>query len=109
MNTIATELLHSQRMMKLFVWSSLVALFVTFGMYIYLVNKTVFNVVARQNAERQIADLNSKVSDMEFKSMALKDTVTLEKAHELGFTEVTAINFVTPKAPAKNLSFNLVE
>ena len=96
-------------MIRLLVWSSFLALCLTFGLYIYLVNKTVFNVVAPQNAERQVSDLNSKVSDMEFKSMALKSSVTLEMAHSLGFSEVSTINFISPQAPGKNLSFNHVE
>lgn len=89
---------------------AIIALFLTLcvmlGSYAYLINKTVLNVVAREKAEDQIASLNSKVGDMEFKEMSLRNTLTLDLAHSLGFSDATTINFVNRSTPAKNLSFS---
>lgn len=85
-------------------WSAVCCLVVLCGMYMYLINATVLNVVAREKYENQIADLSSKVGDLEFKNIALKNSITIDKATLLGFVETTDVTFIS--RDSRNLSYN---
>jgi hypothetical protein len=81
------------------------ALVVTlFGLYIYFINATVFNVVTREKLETHIADLNTHVSEIEIENIALKNSITLDRATALGFTESRDTIFVS--RTSRNLSYN---
>ncbi len=52
----------------------LAALLLTiFGLYAYLVNMTIMNVVSRQNTERSISNLSTTIGELEYKYMALRN------------------------------------
>lgn len=55
--------------------------------YLLLVGTTVYNTLGRQRAEREIAEVTSKLSEMEFSYLNLKAKVNLELAREMGFVE----------------------
>lgn len=65
---------------------TLVVLFL--GAYGYLVNKTVWNVVARQNAVKEIQRLSSDIATLESSYMTVSKTLTLNHAYTLGFKDV---------------------
>lgn len=75
-------------------WAQVALIVALISAYMYFVNKTVWNVVARQQVESSIVALNSKLSDMEFKYITAKSNITLQMAHQLGFQTVTKTTFV---------------
>jgi hypothetical protein len=85
---------------------TLVALLSTFFFYVYLVNKTVMNVVARQQVERSISQLSSDLGTLEFKYIGLKNKVTLELAHAKGFQDATPITFLAREGTNSSISYN---
>ena len=73
-------------------------------LYVYLINATVLNVVAREKATKQIASLTSQVSDLELVNTTYKNNLTLDKAKAEGFQESNHVTFVSRESG--NLSFN---
>tara|TARA_Y100001935_G_scaffold235865_1_gene220111 strand:+ start:535 stop:852 length:318 start_codon:yes stop_codon:yes gene_type:complete len=60
----------------------------SFVSYIYLVNRTVLNVVAREEIEETLSNLHGDVSELEFSYITLKNSITMHYALEQGFQEV---------------------
>jgi hypothetical protein len=75
-----------------------------FSMYVYLVNATVMNVVARQDTERAISSLSTSIGELEFKYIGLKNSVTLELAHAKGFKDTSPSSFLARNK--STLSYN---
>ncbi len=61
----------------------------SFISYIFFTGQTVFRLVSEKNMESQKRNLISEISELELQTLALNDTISIEKAYELGF--------VTPK------------
>lgn len=89
---------------KTIFWTLLTVFLLAIGLYIYLINSTVRNVVATQNIEGQIAQLNLAISNKEFSYINKRNTVTLNLAYSLGFKEVSAKTYL-PKQSTKEVSF----
>lgn len=72
------------------------------GGYVYFVNQTVWNIVSRQNATKEIAMISSEVASLEASYMSLSGSLTLDHAYALGFREVASDNtiFVERSVPA---------
>ncbi len=85
-------------------WSMVAMAVLLFGLYVYFINATVFNVITREKLEEHIADLTTNVSKIEFQNITLKNSVTLDKAATLGFAESNDTIFVSRSS--KNLSYN---
>jgi hypothetical protein len=85
----------------------LTALLITvFGYYAYLINRTVMNVVARENTEREIAALSGTIGELEFEYITLRNAVTLELAHAKGFQDATPTQFISRAVTIQSLSYN---
>lgn len=72
---------------------SLVVVFA--GAYLFLVNRTVMNIVARERMQREIATASASLSELEFSYMTAKNSVTLEKAHSIGFVDASPSTFLS--------------
>lgn len=94
---------------KLLFWGAAFMLVFCFVSYGYFLNKTVHNVVGRQQAGREIAQLGSDVGELESKYITLKDAITLDLAYSLGFQSVTNPVFISRTALSKSLSINTIE
>ena len=70
-----------------------IALFAIF--YGTLVKQTVAHVVARRAVETETADLSAHVSLLEEKYMKALTSITLERAHAMGFSEASPAFFVS--------------
>jgi cytochrome bd-type quinol oxidase subunit 2 len=70
-------------------------LVLVFVLYVYLVNKTVLNVVAREQTTRQIATLSTSIGELEFKYISAKNAVTLDLAYSHGFENSQPTLFVS--------------
>lgn len=90
---------------KLF-WILVVSLFFSVIFYAYLVNQTVLNIVERENIQDEITTLNSRISELEFKYIALKNNINLEYAHSLGFINAKNVKFASRKLSGDGLSIN---
>jgi len=73
--------------------------------YIYAINVTARHIAERQELEREIVSLGADLSSLEFAYIELKNSITLEKASELGFKEVRGPLFVS-RAQSVSLTLN---
>ncbi|NQV93059.1 hypothetical protein HQ403_01000 [Candidatus Kaiserbacteria bacterium] len=64
------------------------------GLYIYFVGKSIVNVVVREEVEFKIADINSKLSELELSYIMKKDSVNMIFAGERGFTSIAQKSFI---------------
>ena len=84
----------------------LAVLLVTFFSYVYLVNKTIMNVVAREKVESNISSLSTTIGTLEYKYITLKNSVTLDLAYSKGFKEATPSQFIARQKSGNSLSYN---
>ena len=98
------ELIQCNTFEKRLVLGLVLGLFILAGTYVYLVNQTVLNVVERRALERDMSELASYVADLELVNLELKNSVTLDRAYELGFTEVTGVTYLTRDPLARSPS-----
>ena len=86
----ATAAIHTiERTAQLIFWALLFGVVMLASMYIYMINKTVWNVLARQQAQTQIVSINSKLSAVEYKYISAKNSVTMQLAESMGFQPIT--------------------
>ena len=86
-------------------WTLLCAIGIFLVAYVYCVNQTVFNIIKRQKFEIQISELSSKIGVLESQYISLKNGVTIDVAHALGFKNSSS-EFVSRKSLGKGLSLN---
>jgi hypothetical protein len=94
--TLSLSHIYSQNH-KLLVYLLIAAVVSTFFLYIYLVNKTIMNVVTRERAQSNISSLSTTLGSLEFKYITLKNGVTLDVAHEKGFQDASPTAFLARK------------
>ena len=76
------------------------------GLYMYFINATVHNVVARQNFEAEAGKLTLAIGSQEFKYIEKRNGVTLELAYSLGFEDVKEKKFISQGKSGGQVSFN---
>jgi hypothetical protein len=69
-------------------WTLVGILFFCLCFYMYSINVTVRNVVARQDLQNKISTLTLSVGNSEFQYISAQDSVTLQLAYSLGFKDV---------------------
>jgi hypothetical protein len=89
---------------KTIFWSLIAGLFLSICFYMYFINATVHNVVARQNLEAEASTLTLAIGNKEFKYITERNNVTLQVAYAMGFKDVTAKTFIT-KDSSKQVSY----
>jgi len=72
--------------------------------YIYAINKVVRNVVKLQATETQLSQITSEVGEMEFTYINQKNSITFDKATELGFAFAEPSRFISRKTNAVALA-----
>ncbi len=82
---------------KTIFWSILGAIFLAFGFYIFFINATIHNTVARQNFEAEISALTLQIGSKEFEYISKRNNVTLALAHGMGFKEAKVTAYVSNK------------
>lgn len=80
---------------KTIFWTIVGALLLSVGFYIYFINATVHNVVARQNLENEASSLTLKIGNQEFQYITMRNNVTLATAHSMGFKDVSVKTFIS--------------
>ena len=99
------ELLTLNTIEKKAILGLMAAIFIFAGAYVYFVNQTVVNVVQRRAIERDIDAVNTKVSQLAFEYIELKNSITREEGLSRGFYEVGNPLFVS-RDTALTLSLN---
>ena len=74
--------------------------------YFYFVNKIVYNVAERQKTETAITKLTSKISELEFKYISMRNKINPEYAYAIGFTDVKNQRYITKKSDTGELSLH---
>ena len=74
MNKLKKQLNISNLEKRVF-WGLVVTLVSFAVFYAYFVNQTILNIVERENIEEEIVMLNSKISELEFDYIALKNKI----------------------------------
>ncbi|MBU1557556.1 hypothetical protein KKC45_01185, partial [Patescibacteria group bacterium] len=85
-------------------WIVVVLLFLLAMSYAFFVNKTILNIVERENLEEKIVVLNSQISELESDCMTLKNNITIDYAYLSGFYDVNNIKFASRKLPSQGIS-----
>jgi hypothetical protein len=68
------------------------------GLYIYFINTTVHNVVARQNLENEASQLTLSIGSKEFQYITKRNSVTLTLAYSMGFQDSEVKTYISKKA-----------
>lgn len=97
--------LHKEKVLVWLLSTSIVSMAI---LYMFLVNGAVFNVVAREDLENQLATVNARVSELEFEYIGLRNSITIQYAYDRGFQDVTNATFAE-RTPGSNLSLNVAE
>lgn len=96
---------RNSREMQIIFWALASAIVFMAILYMYFVNKTVWNVVARQHIEKDMAALNSKLSDKEFQYINSVSAITMDTASRMGFVSADkATTFVARISTAQNVA-----
>ncbi len=64
-------------------------------LYVYAINQTVRNIVLRQNTQAELSRLTSRIGEMEFTYISQQNSIGLNKAHAMGFKEISSNTYVT--------------
>ncbi len=56
--------------------------------YVYMVNSSIFNVIARKEAEEMITVTETEISSLVSEYMRLSQAINIDLAHELSFVEI---------------------
>lgn len=76
-------------------WVALSLIVSSLLMYVYFLSLSIYGVIARKQAESQIASLSAKVSSLESRYAVLDKSINLELAHERGFVDVGVPKYIS--------------
>ena len=94
---IKVNILRSFRELRLFyMLAGLV--FISFVFYVFFIGQTVFRLVESKGLESEKRTLAAEISELELQTLSLNDTISIDKAYELGFVDAPDTQFVTQKA-----------
>ncbi|MFZ2522602.1 MAG: hypothetical protein WAX44_03780 [Minisyncoccia bacterium] len=74
------------------------ALFISMCFYIYYINITVHNVVARQNLENEASQLTLSIGNKEFEYISMRNAIDLSLAQSLGFRETAVRTYISAQS-----------
>jgi len=76
-------------------WTLVGILFFCLCFYMYSINMTVRNVVARESLQSAISEMTLSVSNSEFQYISAQNNVTLPLAYSLGFKDVAQKTYIS--------------
>lgn len=74
-------------------WVLLSAVLGLVGLYVYFIQGSVYSIVERKELSREVASMREQIAPLEARYLALRSSVTLERAHELGFENVSRVDY----------------
>ncbi|MFO0718971.1 MAG: hypothetical protein U0522_03010 [Candidatus Paceibacterota bacterium] len=100
------ESLKDERVM---VWTAVWIIIALVLLYVYFMNQTVFNVAKRASLEQEMVIRNSNISELEFKSISLRNEIDLKLAYSLGYKDVKNPRYVSKNPTTALAKLNTVE
>ena len=85
-------------------WSLAAIALLSIGLYMYAVNATVTNTLARRTLENKAAALSANIGDRQFGLIAAEEKISLATAYAAGFEDASNPLYIS-RAPA--LSMNI--
>jgi hypothetical protein len=85
---------------RVFFFSLILLVFISFSLYMFFLGRTIVDLVARKNTDSQISLAVTRVSNLELEVLKYNNEVTLQKAYELGFVNNLSPGFVSKKKTA---------
>lgn len=82
---------------KTIFWALSSILVLSLGFYMYFINTTIHNVVARQNLENEASTLTLSISNKEFEYITKRNEINLQLAYSIGFKDAKAKAFINTK------------
>lgn len=79
---------------------------ITAGVYIFLVQKAIVNVVEREKITKEIRERSTSVSELETKYFSIKSSVNIELAHAKGFKDAEVVSYISKKPITALVSYN---
>lgn len=73
-------------------------------LYVYLIAQTTLNIVAYKFIDKQIAQIDSGIGELEFEYILLKNKIDFDLALSLGYAEPSDIKFVNKDIVGEALS-----
>lgn len=96
MNQHAVQAIRKIEKISKSIFWTMVAIIVVLGFtYMYFINKTIWNVAAREKMQDEIVAINSQLGEKEFEYIKSKGSITMESARALGFDQHARVSFVT--------------
>lgn len=83
------------------------AIFLCVISYIYFANSAVRSVTLLENSKPELEMLSARVSDLESRSLALEQKISIERAKTLGLSEVNNPLFLVKGDEREALSLNI--
>lgn len=105
---IKNKILNIENLERKIFWYFTMCIIIFSGFYLYYVNRTIVNVVERQNIEKEIALINSRLGDLESSYLSLKNGISYDLALSKGFVKVSNEKYVSRKTFNNNLSVNRI-
>ena len=85
---------------RVFFFSLVLLVIISFSLYMFFLGRTIFDLVDRKNLESEIKLASSRISELELEVLEYNSKVTLEKAYDLGFINNADPKFVSRKQTA---------
>ncbi|MES3031099.1 MAG: hypothetical protein V4697_01655 [Patescibacteria group bacterium] len=94
LKNLNTMLLYRERIFAILV----AALILSSCAYVFLLQKAIMNVVAREKVSKEIRHISTSVSELESKYLSAKNTINIELAHARGFKNTEVSTFISKKS-----------
>lgn len=75
-------------------WGLVLLVMIFVGLYIFLIDRTIWNVVARQNDEKSLDSLNSQTAQLESTYMSMENSLDMNMAKSLGFNSAPDTKYI---------------
>lgn len=98
------KITNNSEPLKGYFWTLVLVLVFCLFTYGYLVRGAIVNIVERQNTEKALAEVNSRVLALESEYFKVKNSITLDLAADLGFITPVSQKFVTKGSDHVGLS-----
>ena len=93
-----TDIIREMDTNKILFWTLSGILLLCMGFYMFCINVTIRNVVAREQLETKSSALLLSIWNKEFQYITQRNAVTLPLAYSLGFKEVTSKTYISKKS-----------
>lgn len=76
-------------------WLIVFGAILSLSAYIYAINAIAHNIAIRENLEREVTEISTKLSALEFEHIEKRNAITMETAQSLGFIEAKSPLYVS--------------